>query len=139
MDFFVWQGGRRRKETAQRAVRCAGAVHALRNPGCTIASYGNDEQRNVFAKTSDGFESRYFGMRDENSINEDPGTGSACANLGGWWLSTEGNKPLHPKISQGPLINRPNVLSLDILDGNIQVGGRVIEIGQGELCWQVQF
>ena len=50
MDFFVWQGGRRRKETAQRAVRSAGAVHALRNPCCTIASYGNDEQRSQAEK-----------------------------------------------------------------------------------------
>ena len=87
----------------------------------------------VFAKTPDGFESRYFWMPDENSISEDPGTGSACANLGGWLLSTEGNTPLSAKINQGTIINRPNVLSLNVADGKIQVGGRVIEIGHGEL------
>ena len=89
----------------------------------------------VFSRTADGFESRYFWMTDENSISEDPGTGSACANLGGWWLSTEGDKPLNAKINQGTIINRQNVLSLNINDGIIQVGGRVIEIGHGELQW----
>ena len=89
----------------------------------------------MFAKTPDGFESRYFWMTDENSISEDPGTGSACANLGGWWLSTEGDKPLNANVHQGTIINRPNVLSLSVKDGEIQVGGRVIEIGYGELNW----
>ncbi len=74
-------------------------------------------------------------MKDENSISEDPGTGSAGANLGGWWLSTEGDKPLNARISQGAFIQRPNVLSLTITNGTIRVGGRVIEIGQDELRW----
>jgi PhzF family phenazine biosynthesis protein len=89
----------------------------------------------VFARTPEGFESRYFWMADENSISEDPGTGSACANLGGWWLTTEGDKSLSAKINQGTIMNRPNVLSLNINEGKIRVGGRVIGIGDGELHW----
>lgn len=114
-------------------------VHACRPDLRLIAKYSKNlagqAKTYVFAKTPDGFESRYFWMTDENSISEDPGTGSACANLGGWWLSTEGDKPLNANVHQGTIINRPNVLSLSVKDGEIQVGGRVIEIGYGELNW----
>src|SRR5471030_591973 len=89
----------------------------------------------IFARTAQGFESRYFWMTDASSISEDPGTGSACANLGGWWLKTQGAMTLHANIVQGTLLNRPNLLTLDVENGNIQVGGRVIEIGAGVLRW----
>lgn len=114
-------------------------VHACRPDLKLIAKYcknlSGQAKTYVFAKTPNGFESRYFCMADDNSISEDPGTGSACANLGGWWLSTEGDKPLFAKINQGTIIKRPNVLSLNVTNGKIQVGGRVIKIGQGELQW----
>jgi PhzF family phenazine biosynthesis protein len=89
----------------------------------------------VFARTPDGFESRYFWATGPNSLSEDPGTGSACANLGGWWLATRGNAPLDALVHQGTQINRPNLLSLKVRDGAIEVGGRVIEVGKGELHW----
>ena len=89
----------------------------------------------VFARTADGFESRYFWMTGASSIAEDPGTGSACANLGGWWLATQGDTPLSANINQARLINRPNLLKLKVERGQIQVGGRVIEIGSGILQW----
>lgn len=88
----------------------------------------------VFARTPDGFEVRYFWMAGA-SIVEDPGTGSACANLGGWWQATQGEAPLHAVVRQGTLIGRPNVLTLDVADGAIQVGGRVVDIGAGTLSW----
>ena len=114
-------------------------VHACRPDLRLIAKHSKNlagqGKTYVFARTPDGFEVRYFWMADDNSIAEDPGTGSACANLGAWWLSTEGSKPLSAKINQGRIINRPNVLSLNVSDGKIQVGGRVIEIGRGELKW----
>jgi trans-2,3-dihydro-3-hydroxyanthranilate isomerase len=114
-------------------------IHACRPDLRLMAKYSKNlsgqAKTYVFAKTLGGFESRYFSMADENSINEDPGTGSACANLGAWWLSTEGDKPLTAKINQGTFIQRPNVLSLNVAKGEIQVGGRVIEIGRGELQW----
>jgi predicted PhzF superfamily epimerase YddE/YHI9 len=52
--------------------------------------------------------------------------------LGGWWQGTQGDAPLHATVRQGTAIARPNVLTLDMADGNIQVGGRVIEIGAGD-------
>ncbi len=89
----------------------------------------------VFARTADGFESRYFWMTGASSISEDPGTGSACANLGGWWLATQGDAPLSANINQARAIGRPNLLKLKVERGQIQVGGRVIEIGGGTLSW----
>jgi trans-2,3-dihydro-3-hydroxyanthranilate isomerase len=89
----------------------------------------------VFARTPQGFESRYFWMTNQTSVSEDPGTGSACANLGGWWLATEGVKPLDAEISQGRAMDRPNLLILKVKDGHIHVGGRVVELGAGELHW----
>ncbi|MBV8659211.1 MAG: PhzF family phenazine biosynthesis protein [Burkholderiales bacterium] len=115
-------------------------VRAAKPDAVLMAKYStNDDGRAkayVFAPTADGYEVRFFWTPDGVGISEDPGTGSACANLGGWWLATQGQKPLHARISQGTSINRPNVLSLNVSEaGQIQVGGRVIEIGQGELSW----
>jgi PhzF family phenazine biosynthesis protein len=90
----------------------------------------------VFAATEDGFEVRFFWTPDGVGISEDPGTGSACANLGGWWKATRPGEHLDAQLSQGTTVGRPNVLSLKVDDaGTIFVGGRVIEIGRGELCW----
>jgi PhzF family phenazine biosynthesis protein len=89
----------------------------------------------VFARTPTGFESRYFWMSDATAIREDPGTGSACANLGGWWQATHGDAPLDAVVSQGTAMGRPNRLTLRLVNDRIRVGGRVIEIGSGELHW----
>lgn len=114
-------------------------VHACRPVPALVSTYSvniaGNAQAYVFARTPDGFESRYFWITDGDSISEDPGTGSACANLGGWWQATEGDKPLDARITQGTVINRPNLLALTVRDGRIRVGGRVIELGAGELCW----
>jgi trans-2,3-dihydro-3-hydroxyanthranilate isomerase len=89
----------------------------------------------VFAPTPDGFEARYFWMTGEGSVGEDPGTGSACANLGGWWLATQNGEPLNAQIRQGAAINRPSLLSLNVVNAQINVGGQVIQLGVGELQW----
>ena len=114
-------------------------VQACRPDPALISKYSTNSNGQaktyVFARTPLGFESRYFWMTGTTSISEDPGTGSACANLGGWWLKTQGPAALHASIRQGTLINRPNFLTLNVDDGKIQVGGRVIEIGAGVLRW----
>lgn len=89
----------------------------------------------VFVRTAEGFESRYFWLAGKASISEDPGTGSACANLGGWWQATQGDEPLQALVRQGTLIKRPNLLSLDVEGGQIRVGGRVVQVGAGSLSW----
>ncbi|HZW23172.1 PhzF family phenazine biosynthesis protein [Noviherbaspirillum sp.] len=114
-------------------------VHACRPDPALVAKYSVNRagqgKTYVFARTAEGFESRYFWMTGPASLGEDPGTGSACANLGGWWLATQGGEPLDARIRQGTVMKRPNLLTLRVKDGRITVGGRVIELGRGELRW----
>ncbi|MFZ6862634.1 PhzF family phenazine biosynthesis protein [Undibacterium sp. Ji67W] len=75
---------------------------------------------------------RYFFARRGGGIGEDPATGSACANLGGWWIAQKCHLPASLQISQGGQMQRPSHLYLDILDDmTINVGGKVREIGRG--------
>jgi trans-2,3-dihydro-3-hydroxyanthranilate isomerase len=65
------------------------------------------------------------------AVIEDPGTGSACANLGGW-CALNALAPLAWRIEQGEAIDRPNVLYLTVdATGRIGVGGRVIDVADG--------
>ena len=116
----------------------AAFVQACRPVPALVARHcTNDTGRGkayVFARTDDGFEVRFF-WTPGDSLSEDPGTGSACANLGGWWLATQGAAPLHATVRQGTAIDRPNLLSLAVEAGRIEVGGRVVEIGRGTLSW----
>jgi len=66
------------------------------------------------------------------AVIEDPATGSAAANLGGWWLAMPHPIPAAVQIAQGAQIARPSTLFLELqADGAIRVGGEVIEIGHG--------
>jgi len=66
------------------------------------------------------------------AVIEDPGTGSACANLGGW-CALKGLAPLAWRVEQGEAIDRPNVLYLSVdAAGQTRVGGRVIDVAEGE-------
>lgn len=87
----------------------------------------------VFAPSGEGrLLSRFFFMK-LGGIVEDPGTGSATANLGGWFLS-RGEHPVNVAIDQGEQAGRPCRIALSVDNGGtIQVGGRVIEIGRGTI------
>lgn len=75
---------------------------------------------------------RYFFELQGSSIVEDPGTGSACANLGGWLLSRDTRLPFTYEVEQGDAVGRPCRLHLQVTpDRAIRVGGRVIEIARG--------
>ncbi|MFM0226299.1 PhzF family phenazine biosynthesis protein [Paraburkholderia dipogonis] len=79
--------------------------------------------------------SRYFFATKSGGFSEDPGTGSACANLGGWLLANESKLPAAFEIEQGEAVGRPNLLHLSVTEsGEIHVGGRVIEIGRGVIA-----
>lgn len=74
--------------------------------------------------------SRFFYGKN-SVILEDRGTGSACANLGAYFLS-QGKFPLTREIHQGDQIDSPNRLSLRLDEKQtIYVGGNVIEVGEG--------
>ena len=75
--------------------------------------------------------SRFF-FPDNGAILEDPATGSACANLGGWFVAMGRRPPLSFEVSQGEFIGRPSILQLEVnSDNEVFVGGEVIEIGSG--------
>jgi trans-2,3-dihydro-3-hydroxyanthranilate isomerase len=74
---------------------------------------------------------RFF-FPQNGAMIEDPATGSATANFGGWCLAMEWALPLRVEISQGESVRRPSSLYLDIdTERHIRVGGDVIEIGRG--------
>jgi len=75
---------------------------------------------------------RYFFTKDGGGVAEDPGTGSACANLGGWLIARNRPRPARVLVEQGDQVGRPCRLYLDVAaDGAIRVGGAVIELGRG--------
>lgn len=88
----------------------------------------------VYAWGSCGAEdvlARFFLLK-HGALAEDFGTGSAAANLGGWFLAQRAALPLSRVIQQGEPIGRPARLRLEVdRQGRIFVGGRVIELGRG--------
>ena len=77
-------------------------------------------------------EARFFFPKGP-AILEDPATGSACANLGGWFTVIRPRADIVREISQGEAVDRPSTLYLDVTHGAIHVGGRVIELGRGTI------
>jgi len=87
----------------------------------------------VFSDAGDAagtVESRFF-FPSGAAILEDPATGSACANLGGWFCALRPGAGIARVVSQGEAVKRPSTLRLAVRDGAIFVGGRVIELGRG--------
>ncbi len=93
-----------------------------------------EAQAYVFAMRDDAnIVSRYF-FQQGGALIEDPGTGSACANLGGYLLVAGASLPLRMDVSQGAATGRPCLLHLDVgADRSIRVGGRVVELVRGEI------
>ena len=89
----------------------------------------------VWAETGDEqIVARFFFSKRPGSIEEDPGTGSACANLGGWMIAAKKPLPLTRLIYQGDRVGRPCRLRLRLDQaGEIFVAGRVIELGRGSV------
>jgi trans-2,3-dihydro-3-hydroxyanthranilate isomerase len=86
----------------------------------------------VFAETAPGkILSRFF-FPVGSALLEDPATGSATANLGGWFIASGRAAPCRFEISQGEYVQRPSTLFLEIdAEQRIFVGGTVIELGRG--------
>lgn len=97
-----------------------------------ITGDGARAQVYLFAEVAPGrIKARFFFDKGE-SVLEDPATGSATANLGGWYLATGCPSPLKRDIEQGEATGRPSSLRLQIdAAGSIFVAGRVAELGRG--------
>ena len=107
--------------------RAAPSADILRTHG----SNGQRAMAYVFAREGDDVLARFFFLKHV-SVVEDPGTGSACANLGGWLLATGAPLPQRLTIDQGEAVGRPCRLGLEVTaDRQIRVSGRVIEIARG--------
>ena len=86
----------------------------------------------VWAYEQPGSVRARFFFPKHGAIVEDPGTGSACANLGGWLVATHAPRPLSMIVLQGEAVGRPCRLGLAVdAAGRIFVSGRVIELGRG--------
>lgn len=100
----------------------------------SLQRHGSNGQRAmayVFARDGDRVLARFF-FPKHGSVIEDPGTGSACANLGGWLLATGAALPQQVVVDQGEAVGRPCRLGLTVTaDRRIRVSGRVIEIARG--------
>jgi trans-2,3-dihydro-3-hydroxyanthranilate isomerase len=85
----------------------------------------------VWVPTSEeSIEARLFFTQGTAAV-EDPATGSACANLGGWFHA-RGERGIRRVVRQGDAVDRPSELHLDLdVDGTIRVGGTVHELGTG--------
>ena len=103
-----------------------------------MLKYGSNGQRAmayVFAREGDQVLCRFF-FPKHGAIVEDPGTGSACANLGGWLIATKAALPQRLSLDQGEAIGKRCRLGLEVTaEGAIRVSGRVVELGRGTLRW----
>ena len=112
------------------------AVHRAKPRADAMEVHGSNGQRSmayVFAREGDRVLARFF-FPKHGAIIEDPGTGSACANLGGWLLATGAGLPQELTVDQGEAVGRPCRLGLEVTaDRRIRVSGRVVQIGQGSI------
>jgi trans-2,3-dihydro-3-hydroxyanthranilate isomerase len=77
---------------------------------------------------------RFF-FTSHGAVIEDPATGSACANLGGWLHARDATRPVNVTLRQGDAVGRPSRLGLRLeSDGGIYVTGAVIELGRGHIA-----
>ncbi|HEY6645225.1 PhzF family phenazine biosynthesis protein [Povalibacter sp.] len=125
------------KEQLVIPLRSEAAVRRARPMIEQLAAITNEEGQSnayVFAETAARrLLARYF-FPSNGGILEDPATGSATANLGGWMIATGRGLPQRFQISQGEYACRPSTLFLDVTeDRRILVSGDAIEIGRGSI------
>jgi PhzF family phenazine biosynthesis protein len=125
------------------------SVDAVRKAGprgdvfTRLKSEDGNSMAYVFADSGAAVESRFF-FPSGAAILEDPATGSACANLGGWFALTRPGLAVERTVSQGEAVLRPSTLYLRVeyaaaaqaapsarREARILVSGDVIELGRG--------
>jgi PhzF family phenazine biosynthesis protein len=112
------------------------AVRRAKPSAAQLLVHGSNGQRAlayVFAREGERVLARFF-FSKYGAVVEDPGTGSACANLGGWLLATGAPLPQRLSVDQGEAVGRPCRLGLAVgADGTIRVSGRVVDLGRGTI------
>ncbi len=108
-------------------------VHGSNGTRSMAYVFAPDPSRGRAADAGEPVLSRFF-FPKHDSVIEDPGTGSACANLGGWLLATNATLPARMTIHQGAAVGRPCRLDLEVTaERRIRVSGKVIELGRGSI------
>lgn len=103
-------------------------------PPATAQPEAREAMAYVWAPDGPGRSLVRFFFTSHGSVIEDPATGSACANLGGWHLATGAALPVALELDQGAAVGRPSRLGLRVdADRAIYVTGQVIELGRGTL------
>ena len=115
------------------------AVERCRPNAGLLARYAVGNKRQglayVWARQDERTARVRFFFTKFGGVVEDPGTGSACANLGGWFIAHETALPLALDVEQGDQVGRPCRLGLRVeADRRIFVSGRVIALGGGEIA-----
>ena len=112
------------------------AVRRVRVRGELLAQFASSEGQSmvyVFAPCGAGLIARFFFPKG-SAVLEDPATGSATANLGGWCLAMGRALPCEFDIAQGEYAGRPSSLRLAVdAARQIFVSGEVIELGRGAI------
>jgi trans-2,3-dihydro-3-hydroxyanthranilate isomerase len=112
------------------------AVRRTKVNGDMLAQLKREEGANMayaFAPAAGRLRARFF-FPQGGAVLEDPATGSATTNLGGWCLAMGRPLPCEFEISQGECTGRPSTLFLRVAaDRNILVSGDVIELGSGTI------
>jgi PhzF family phenazine biosynthesis protein len=118
-------------EAAVRRVRPVGEILAR------LSRDGGERMAYVFAPlAAPGRLLARFFFPQGGAVLEDPATGSATANLGGWFLALGRPLPQELEISQGEYAGRPSTLFLHVSsDRAIRVSGEVIELGRGTISF----
>jgi trans-2,3-dihydro-3-hydroxyanthranilate isomerase len=116
--------------TSREAVmRCAPDARAIEK---LVKTTGGRYLAYVFAPHGEGSVVSRFFFPSNGGLIEDPGTGSACANLGGYLLTQGMAAPFTLAIDQGERTGRRCALTLNVdAQSRIHVGGRCIRIGGG--------
>ncbi len=111
------------------------AVRRVRPDAAKLATLKSEDGQSmayVFAECAPQKLIGRFFFPQGSAILEDPATGSATANLGGWMIATGRPLPQRFEISQGEYADRPSTLFLEIdAQARIFVSGEVIELGRG--------
>jgi trans-2,3-dihydro-3-hydroxyanthranilate isomerase len=116
-------------------IRSGDLVRAARPVVELITKHGYTDARSeamAYLWAPDGTVRFFF--TQHGAVIEDPATGSACANLGGWFVARGHELPVEMTLRQGDAVARPSQLGLRVdADRAIHVTGSVVELGSGTL------
>jgi PhzF family phenazine biosynthesis protein len=119
-------------------IASAALVRAARPSAELLALHGygsSDDEAMAYLFAAEGIDTvvRFF-FTQHGAVIEDPATGSACANLGGYLLTTAGPGPHSATLRQGDAVGRPSRLFLEVDEaGRIFVAGEVLLLGEGSI------